>query len=338
MSPPTAAPGFLEEGITSEVPAYPSGDSTPPGWPTIAAKQSKPYNTGILRKFDMYDRRVLVDQQTKIWALGRILQDMDAEDARSNMDRLETLDFDPTHLIHTSRHDIGQHSDSSTIGEHSKPSAESLLEQASEESISSPCAEYSKDQVLEALTQRITNYYLLITLSSQVERLPRVSRYSYENFRKFVQGDIPRDSDAWRALMDEEDDFITTRKGLVHEKFEWLLHGQPRFGLDNIFMRLFRHREESDTKNKYVSPTKLEFFSKMIIGLFCMAMLAGPVGILLLVPLSDAQSFGIVVAFCSVVVLGLSGLDSFYATLVAFSTYMAVLVTSLSNLYQARNH
>lgn len=103
-------------------------------------------------------------------------------------------------------------------------------------------------------------------------------------------------------------------------------------------MRLFRHREESDTKNKYVSPTKLEFFSKMIIGLFCMAMLAGPVGILLLVPLSDAQSFGIVVAFCSVVVLGLSGLGSFYATLVALSTYTAVLVTSLSNLYQARNH
>lgn len=32
--------------------------------------------------------------------------------------------------------------------------------------------------------------------------------------------------------MDEEDDFITTRKGLVHENFEWLLHGQPRFGLD----------------------------------------------------------------------------------------------------------
>lgn len=73
---------------------------------------------------------------------------------------------------------------------------------------------------------------LLITLSSQVEKLPRVSHYSYENFRKFVQGDLPHDSDAWRALMDEEDDFITTRKGLVHENFEWLLHGQPRFGLD----------------------------------------------------------------------------------------------------------
>lgn len=88
---------------------------------------------------------------------------MDAEDARSNMDRLETLDFDPNHLIHTSCHDTGQHSDSNTIDEHSKPSVESLLEQTSKKSESYSCTEYSKDQVLEALAQRMTNYCMETT-------------------------------------------------------------------------------------------------------------------------------------------------------------------------------
>lgn len=107
-------------------------------------------------------------------------------------------------------------------------------------------------------------------------------------------------------------------------------------------MIIFGHKKRSsvefDEKNRVINAKKLVILVKIAIGLFCMGMLAGPVGILLLVPLSDAQSFGIVLGFSSVVVIGLSGLDSFYATLVAFSTYTAVLVTSLSNLYQARSH
>lgn len=68
-------------------------------------------------------------------------------------------------------------------------------------------------------------------LSNQVEKLPRVSRYSYENFKRFVGKDL-QNGDALRALLDDENDFVTTRQGLVHENFEWILHGKPGFGLD----------------------------------------------------------------------------------------------------------
>ncbi|KAF7532562.1 hypothetical protein G7054_g7869 [Neopestalotiopsis clavispora] len=334
------------------------GSDTLRGWPSIAIKQSRPYNTGNLRKFDVLNRRLMVDLQTKMWTFEKIVQEKDNEDRRDNPERLRKLSFDPADLIqtwflpdrqctHANSAQHSSHADTEKSGQSSGSASEQSSGQTSS-GASTPysCPQYTKNQVMEAASCTMIKYYLLMILSSHVEKLPRVSHYSYENFREFVKNES-LDGDAWRALMDGEDDFVTTRKGLVHENFEWIMHGQPRFGLDRLislqkfFMRIFRQKREStdfDNKNKYVSPKKLEIFSKIIIGLFCMGMLAGPVGILLLVPLSDAQSFAIVLGFSSVVVIGLSGLDSFYATLVAFSTYTAVLVTSLSNLYQARSH
>ncbi|ETS81803.1 hypothetical protein PFICI_06805 [Pestalotiopsis fici W106-1] len=366
----------ISQTSQSGAPSTQQGAKPPIGWPTIAAKQSRQYNTGNLRKFDVLNRRVLVDDQTKIWALEKILHEKDNEDAQHNLDGLTKLPFNPADLVHTGCVAAHQHlhlrstqSSSRASSEQSEQSDEEFSRQPSEQASSqtsgssSPysCPQYTKDQVMEALSYRLTKYCmnchipfqtlrtrltianykdLLMILSRHVESLPRVSSYSYKNFESFV-GKDSLEGDAWKALMDEEEDFITTRKDMVHEKFEWLMHGQPRFGLDKIFMAIFRQKgnsTDSDDKNKYVSPKKLEIFTKIIIGLFCMGMLVGPVGILLLVPLTDAQSFGLVVGFSSVVVFGLSGLDSFYATLVAFSTYTAVLVTSLSNLYQARIH
>ncbi|KAF3013499.1 hypothetical protein E8E14_006064 [Neopestalotiopsis sp. 37M] len=350
-SPPTI-PSVLDEHNSAKIPAPQTGSDTLRGWPSIAIKQSRPYNTGNLRKFDVLNRRLMVDLQTKMWTFEKIVQEKDNEDRRDNPERLTKLPFDPADLIqtglfpdlqctHANSAQHSSHADTEKSGQSSGSASGQYSEQTSS-GASTPysCPQYTKNQVMEAASCTMIKYYLLMILSSHVEKLPRVSHYSYENFREFVKNES-LDGDAWRALMDGEDDFVTTRKGLVHENFEWIMHGQPRFGLDKFFMRIFRQKREStdfDNKNKYVSPKKLEIFSKIIIGLFCMGMLAGPVGILLLVPLSDAQSFGIVLGFSSVVVIGLSGLDSFYATLVAFSTYTAVLVTSLSNLYQARSH
>lgn len=107
-------------------------------------------------------------------------------------------------------------------------------------------------------------------------------------------------------------------------------------------MKRFRHGNESRDEHKYIRQTFGTFLNRIAgiaVGLFCMVTVAVPVGILLLVPLSDLYSFLLVVV-CSIVVLlvVIVRIPNFATAFVAFSTYMAILVTSLSNLYQARTH
>jgi hypothetical protein len=67
-----------------------------------------------------------------------------------------------------------------------------------------------------------------------MDTLPKVSEHSYDNFRHFVRNDLPNDSDAWHALMDEPDDFVSMGPELFHKNsrlFEWIFFGKPRLGV-----------------------------------------------------------------------------------------------------------
>lgn len=107
-------------------------------------------------------------------------------------------------------------------------------------------------------------------------------------------------------------------------------------------MKFFRHGNDSYDEHKYIRQsfeTFLAWIAGTVVGLFCIVTVAVPVGILLLVPPSDLHAF-ILVLSCSLFVLFvvIARMRNFTTAFVAFSTYTAVLVTSLSNLYQARAH
>ncbi|KAK9779324.1 putative DUF6594 domain-containing protein [Seiridium cardinale] len=338
-----------------------------PGWPMIAFQQYSRYNTAQSRKFDLLARRALIDQQTKIWSLGSLLREQDENDGQNNKDRLRKLIFDPEQLLHAHCQVAGPHvpyptaqqASAEPTGQESgqapnngltqqipveanrKGSKQTPQDSPIQDAGNSAGYKYiqdPKDNILEALSQRLINYYTLTILSSQVDKLPQVSNYTYNNFLRLVRGE-QLEEDAWQALTEGENDFVTTRAGQLHETFGCLLHGKSWFGIKKLFLRMFRYRDESltDTKNKYVNPYFLSVFIRVSVGLFCIVMLVGPVGILLLVPLTDAQSLGVVVGFSSLVVLVLSALQGeFYSTLIGFSTYIAVLVSSLSNLHQVQ--
>lgn len=109
-----------------------------------------------------------------------------------------------------------------------------------------------------------------------------------------------------------------------------------------LFMKLFRHGNESRDEHKYIDQsyeTFLSWTARTVVGLFCIVTVAVPVGVLLLVPPSDLDAFFLVL-FCSIFVLlvVIARIRNFATAFVAFSTYTAILVTSLSNLYQAQTH
>ncbi|KAF3013500.1 hypothetical protein E8E14_006332 [Neopestalotiopsis sp. 37M] len=136
--------------------------------------------------------------------------------------------------------------------------------------------------------------------------------------------------------MDEPHDFISTGPELFHKDsklFEWLVFGKPQLG--EIYMKLFHSWKDSD-EHAHVDRDPFEYLYRTVIGLLYLAVIIGPVGILLLVPLSREQSFAIVTSFSTVVVIVLSlRLPSFYSAFVAFTTYIAIQITSFSILYQA---
>jgi hypothetical protein len=74
-------------------------DNTP-GWASIAAKLAYGYNTLMFRKFEKLRVRILLDQQTKIQALDKRLQELDEADyERGDDQRLRALLFTPEQLI-----------------------------------------------------------------------------------------------------------------------------------------------------------------------------------------------------------------------------------------------
>jgi hypothetical protein len=100
-------------------------------------------------------------------------------------------------------------------------------------------------------------------------------------------------------------------------------------------MKIF-HLKTDSYEHAHIDPRPFEYLYRTTVGLLYLTVTIGPVGILLLVPLSDSQSFLVVTAFSTVVVVVLSfRLNSFYSAFVAFATYIAIQITSLSILYQA---
>ncbi|KAK6086790.1 hypothetical protein SCUP234_02310 [Seiridium cupressi] len=222
-------------------------ESLLPGWPTIAFQQYSRYNTAQSRKFDLLARRALIDQQTKIWSLGRALREQDENDGQNNKDRLKKLIFDPEQLLHAhcqvagphvpyptaqqaSAEPTGQESGQAPnngltqqipVEAYSKGSKQTPQDSLIQDAGNSAGYKYiqdPKDNIMEALSQ------------SQVDKLPQVSNYTYNNFLRLVQGEQLED-DAWQALTEGENDFITTRAGQLHEMFGCLLHGKSWFGI-----------------------------------------------------------------------------------------------------------
>lgn len=142
-------------------------EGTLPGWPRIASKQSRSTNTAIIREFALIRQRVLVDQHAKIWSLSKELQGLDQDDAQRDVDQLRKLLFNPEHLVQEGNYQA--HIPHIRYPLPQQPAQMANTSQPEQMSGKAPrraptgcatcsCDQEPKDQVLEALFHRLTNY------------------------------------------------------------------------------------------------------------------------------------------------------------------------------------
>jgi hypothetical protein len=74
-------------------------DLSPKGFPLQSVKQAHQHNGGYVRRFDVIDQRVLLDQQNKISAMSQDLWKFDADDEKTGSSRLTTSVFDREQLV-----------------------------------------------------------------------------------------------------------------------------------------------------------------------------------------------------------------------------------------------
>lgn len=119
----------------------------------MAAKQATGHNTSMFPKNDVIAQRDLIDQQTKILALYRLLCAEDMKDEKESQERLTTYVFDPERLIRSSTmaQSHCQHCHSCNPNENTNPTLASSLDWD------------RKDQIQEALSTRLERYCKNVT-------------------------------------------------------------------------------------------------------------------------------------------------------------------------------
>ncbi|KAF3069004.1 hypothetical protein GL218_08223 [Daldinia childiae] len=124
--------------------------------------------------------------------------------------------------------------------------------------------------------------------------------------------------------------YVTNR---VHQHFETLIYGDTPI---KRFIKKILARTRGNS-NLEIDNWILVFLLKVVVVFMSGVLLLSPVAILLLVNLSRAESFIVVVAFNFAFVAALACLNCNWDTiLIGLSAYMAVLVTFLSNLEQGK--
>ncbi|KAK6952006.1 hypothetical protein Daesc_006532 [Daldinia eschscholtzii] len=324
----------------------------PKGWPYIAAAQLYYPNFNIHRRFAYLLHRALIDQETKLAYLEDQLKALDKEDENQNAPRLRSLPFDPDTLLSNRTQPRPP-----SIRQTTTTSRGDNEQQAVKE-------EYSrwkdKDLIFEAFIPRLKNYYELLQLDKEMQRLPAISRKEHMAFYTDMIGYNRLDRPAYTFLL-SRDDFVTTVTDRVHQYFEALIYkSAPIVSVSTPFLlvadklvstdaqrhlkflnRIFRRTQQSDSQDTSpeieLSNLALIVFFKILVIFGSGVLLLSPVAILFLVDLPRDKSFGVVVAFIFAFVFVLACFNSNWDTiLVGLSAYMAVLATFLSNLEQGR--
>ncbi|KAI0119606.1 hypothetical protein F4814DRAFT_412607 [Daldinia grandis] len=303
-------------------------DGAPEGWPSIAATQLYYPNFNMHRRFSYLLHRVLIDQETKLAYLEDILEKLDRKDKESNPTRLNSLYFDPETLL-SGRASAQAQSRAASIQTH--PTTSKVTDRGQEET-NEDNRWKDKDLILESIIPIWKTYNELLQLGMETQKLPRVSRREHRAFYDVVEKDHTLRASAYQFLY-SNDDFVTIVTDRVHQYFETLIYGDTP--IKRLIKRIFGRTDENF--NLEIDNRILTVFFKVLVVFISGVLLLSPVAILLLVNLSRAQSFGVVVSFSFAFVAVLAWLNCNWDTiLVGLSAYMAVLVTFLSNLEQAR--
>ncbi|KAI2773462.1 hypothetical protein F4815DRAFT_488216 [Daldinia loculata] len=301
----------------------------PIGWPSIAATQLYYPNLSIHRRFSYLLHRVLIDQETKLAYLENKLQELDKEDEGSNAARLKKLSFDPETLLSSHTPSQAQYQPTSI---QTAPTTSKVVKEKQRKTNEDNRWE-DKDLILESILPRLKNYDELLLLGKEMQKLPRISRREHRAFYDEVKNHHPLlDAPAYQFLY-SNDDFVTTVTDRVHQYFETLIYGETP--IKRLIKRIFGRTDENS--NLEIDNRILVVFLKVVVAFMSGVLLLFPVAILLLVNLSRAESFIVVVAFNFAFVAALAYLNCNWDTiLVGLSAYMAVLVTFLSNLEQGK--
>ncbi|KAI1138874.1 hypothetical protein F5Y05DRAFT_382710 [Hypoxylon sp. FL0543] len=309
-------------------------NAAPKGWPSIAATQAYYNNLNLHRRFAFLTQRILLDQETKLAYLETKLEELDKEDENNSVLRLKSLPFDPNQLLASPLQ--SQAEAQLADAQRSPPTSSGNEGQQANRDEYNPWKD--KDLLLEATISRLKQFFELLQLDKEMQKLPQISRREHRMFYNEIRKRHILDAPAYQFLYANED-FITTVTDRVHQHFEPLVYGDwPIMSYIKKVIGRVHDYDDQDAPAIEIDKRLIIVPLKVLIAFGSGALLLSPVAILFLADLTRPQSFAVVVTFMFTFVAVMSYLNTNWHTiLVGLSAYMAVLVTFLSNLAQGRN-
>ncbi|KAI1462279.1 hypothetical protein F4805DRAFT_452810 [Annulohypoxylon moriforme] len=308
-------------------------------WARAAALQSLSHNLSHHRRYDMLWHRLLLNEQSKISRMEKMLADLDKEEEtgsnhKPQKHKLNTYSCAPGLRCCPNHKCIACGSNSKDNDE-----GETAAGHTSNPYIEKPCGCKEgdfKNHLSETILERLKHYSESVLLLHRLRKIPQTSRREWSSLYHTLEGEGVLEDGNWDFLS-FQDDFLSTRTERADQTFAALVYGNAP--LSKLFRWLFKNRDRRGTSEEgadqttiYLHTGGMESLKKGLVAAVSGILLMVPVGILLLQPMEKFQSLVVVVCFGAAFVFVLMLLDKTFDTMLfGFSAYSAVLVTFLAN-------
>ncbi|KAI0885162.1 uncharacterized protein GGS22DRAFT_139640 [Annulohypoxylon maeteangense] len=308
-------------------------------WARAAALQSLSHNLSHHRRYDTLWHRVLLNEQSEITRMEKMLADLDKRDENESNSTSRRPKLGPDTCVPTlcrcpSHKNIA-------CGGNSKNHRE---DDTTANSVSNPCTrkpcdcneEDFKSDLSETILKRLKRYSESVLLLHRLQKIPQTTRREWSSLYHTLKGEGVLEGSDWDFLS-FQDDFVSTRTERADQTFAALVYGNAP--LSRLFRWLFKNRNHGRTGDEVANKTTIylhtggmESLKKGLVAAGSGIILMVPVGILLLLPMGKVNSLIVVVCFGAAFVFALMLLGKTFDTmLIGFSAYSAVLVTFLAN-------
>ncbi|KAI1096786.1 hypothetical protein F5B19DRAFT_434516 [Rostrohypoxylon terebratum] len=311
------------------------------GWDRAAVLQSLSHNLSHHRRFDVLWHRLLLNEQSEITKLEKVLGNLDKRDTVQSNPRLPDPLPNTTNCVPPPCSCPSYESVAYSSGSKDDKEDKTAAHFISQTHMRHHCECNVKNDLLETILIRLKRYSESVLLLHQLQKIPQTSRREWSSLYHTLKGeDILKGSD-W-DFMSFQDDFLSTRTERADQTFAALVYGNAP--LSRLFRWVFKNRNHESTSSEadnkrtiYLHTGGMESLKKGLVAAASGVILMVPVGILLLQPMGKVVSLVVVVCFGAAFVFVLMLLGKTFDTMLfGFSAYSAVLVTFLANTQGGR--
>ncbi|KAI0885163.1 uncharacterized protein GGS22DRAFT_188454 [Annulohypoxylon maeteangense] len=289
------------------------------GWPSMAATQADFPNRRSQRIFRASTQQVLTWYQQRIHCIDNRLDEMNFEDSEAEGKPLRSLPFDQKKFLARCIQGVGHLPPDLGSGE---------LDRATQ-----------RDNLIESKESLLRRYFELLHRSYDNMKFPRVSRRAHQSLFDHVRAYDKLDNEAL-AFMRYIDDFISDAPDPIFQKFESILYPESEWvnetlkRICSIFCGNTSQSSEPGDTHMYLRLRSFTIFTKTLLVLSCLSLVAIPVSLLYLQTQWSRGAYLIVVIISSgifAIIMSIFEPRTSYM-FVGLAAYVAVLVSFISNL------